>query len=606
MSASGSAVWWSCAVSLAGVAALSQLVVTEAAPPPGPIAMVQRVNDAMGLAESVVFDLEPPVAPGDGLVAVIPIDGLPQVVHLEPHSVRAEGYQVLVQGANGLIVVADPGPVNTLRGTVLGVEGSVVAASVLDDGVHARVIYPDGTEWWVQPIAGAVPDARPSQHVVYPATATPGGCGTCDTDAAVHSIEPGVPGVPGVPDGEPQAVSGGAGGFCIAQLACDTDYEFYQARGSVAATTAWINAVVNAVNVQYERDVNITHTITTIVVRSSSNDPYNNTKNASSLLSQVQAEWQGPQSGQPHDLAQLFTGRDLAGTTIGIAWVGSVCTAYKYSLVESGFNGPSVDSCATDLSAHEMGHNWGASHCSCTSYTMNAYITCANVFHPTLTIPAIIAHRDSRTCLDNCGGGQVPTGACCVAGSCSIQTAADCSAAGGAYQGDGTGCSPSPCGGGDPTGACCLGTTCVIETAANCLAGAGSYLGDGSSCSGSPCGGGAIVDCITYVTRGGPSQNKHLDVTVTVINGGGNPVAGAGVSMTLTRASGGSWSFGGTTDATGEVTFTLLSAGDGCYTSDVTAISGAGAFDGTEPFNGFNKGTDPFPDADCRSGSDGC
>jgi hypothetical protein len=38
-----------------------------------------------------------------------------------------------------------------------------------------------------------------------------------------------------------------------------------------------------------------------------------------------------------------------------------------------------------------------------------------------------------------------PTGACCIAGVCSILTEAACILAGGTYQGDGTPCSPNPC-----------------------------------------------------------------------------------------------------------------------------------------------------------------
>ena len=45
---------------------------------------------------------------------------------------------------------------------------------------------------------------------------------------------------------------------------------------------------------------------------------------------------------------------------------------------------------ATDLSAHELGHNWNAPH-----------FTCANSFHPSLTQPIIEAFRSSRTCLNN-------------------------------------------------------------------------------------------------------------------------------------------------------------------------------------------------------------
>jgi V8-like Glu-specific endopeptidase len=55
-----------------------------------------------------------------------------------------------------------------------------------------------------------------------------------------------------------------------------------------------------------------------------------------------------------------------------------------------------------------------------------------------------------------------------------------------AFNNDGGDCD----GGGDPTGACCVGSSCTVETEANCSAAGGTYNGDGSSCSGDPCGGG--------------------------------------------------------------------------------------------------------------------
>lgn len=77
-----------------------------------------------------------------------------------------------------------------------------------------------------------------------------------------------------------------------------------------------------------------------------------------------------------------------------------------------------------------------------------------------------------------------PTGACCaMAGSCSIQTGADCAAAGSTYQGDSTSCSPNPCP--QPSGACCLNTgNCFLNTQSGC---AGIFLGSGTTCLPNPC-----------------------------------------------------------------------------------------------------------------------
>lgn len=47
------------------------------------------------------------------------------------------------------------------------VPGSVIAASMLDDGLHAVVQMPDGKRHWIEPIGTCVFGARPGQYVVY-------------------------------------------------------------------------------------------------------------------------------------------------------------------------------------------------------------------------------------------------------------------------------------------------------------------------------------------------------------------------------------------------------------------------------------------------------
>lgn len=80
------------------------------------------------------------------------------------------------------------------------------------------------------------------------------------------------------------------------------------------------------------------------------------------------------------------------------------------------------------------------------------------------------------------------TGACCIDGVCSIKTRAECEAAGGTYQGDGTTCDQHPCGPPPtPTGACCLNGVCTIKTQAECEASFGTYQGDGTTCEQTVC-----------------------------------------------------------------------------------------------------------------------
>jgi len=109
----------------------------------------------------------------------------------------------------------------------------------------------------------------------------------------------------------------------------------------------------------------------------------------------------------------------------------------------------------------------------------------------------------------------------------------------------------------------------------------------------------AIVDCIIYSTAGGGRNgDKHLQVTVRIIDDLRMPVAGASVSADV---SGGLGTATGTTDSAGEVTFVANNAADMCYITEVFSVDASGlSFDGLVPENGFLKGTDDTPDADCR------
>ena len=329
---------------------------------------------------------------------------------LAQHSVRSARFEVRYQLDDGSWRVAEPQPVRTYRGTVLGEPDSRVAVSILDDGLHARIQLSNDREFWIEPVWPHVAGAQVQHHILYQTQQVLDSGRTCDADLVNAVSTPFVGPGGGAQSNASSSTAGGAlnlAASTTAELACDADYEYFQRWGSVGGVQSRIESVINTVNLQYERDVDITHAITTILVRSSSNDPYTK-KPADQLLYQFRSTWLSNHANIQRDVAHLFTGRALSGSTIGIAWVGVVCDSnLAYSLVESDFNNNYAS--ATDLSAHELGHNWGASHCSCTSYTMNAYITSANVFNPSGTIPTITSYRDSQSCFGPVDPPQDPT-----------------------------------------------------------------------------------------------------------------------------------------------------------------------------------------------------
>jgi len=109
-----------------------------------------------------------------------------------------------------------------------------------------------------------------------------------------------------------------------------------------------------------------------------------------------------------------------------------------------------------------------------------------------------------------------------------------------------------------------------------------------------------IVYCVIYNTEGGKNQDKHLLITIKVIDDFGNPVSGAEVriDVDLDDAFFGSGS-GAITDANGETTYTAKNAPNGDYVTTVDVISDL-TFEGSTPENLFSKGSDVVPDANCR------
>ncbi|TWT41135.1 Fibronectin type III domain protein [Phycisphaerae bacterium RAS1] len=380
--------------------------------PAGTPELQAQVNAAFGLTSSRLATLDISESPDGGLVTMLPIAGADVTVVAEPHSVRSPNYQVWVQVADGSYVEQKPAPINTFRGYVLEIDGSAVAAAWLEHGLHGLIQLADGTRYHFEPVADKL-SADPALYVIYDGAAIihpDRGCGVVDDAPRVAD--------PAQTRDDAELGDGGAGGgirgstLYTAELACDADFEYYQDYGSNTTNVQnRINSVINQVNVQYTNQCDITHSITQIIIRTAEPDPYSST-DPNTLLTQFQNQWLNNHGGVVRDVAHLFTGKALNGSVIGIAYLGGICNTNGFGLVESDCCGSF--GCATDLSAHELGHNWNAPHCSCPSFTMNPSIACVNNFSAD-SIAAIVAYRNTRTCLSTGGGGGPANNACSAA-----------------------------------------------------------------------------------------------------------------------------------------------------------------------------------------------
>ncbi|MEY3142491.1 MAG: hypothetical protein RLY21_984 [Planctomycetota bacterium] len=324
----------------------------------------------------------------------IPFEGQLETIRLFRTSMRRADFRVLVDVGGGKLVEEPAPPHRTYRGSRLS-DGMPVAATIVDGRLWAMIPTDDDTIW-VQPSSDFFAGRAANEHIVYRRSAlSPLGEHRCGLDEAGLGLPDWMQGVANDPAESNGSVNGGGegegggdgsggggdGGVAgtspfIAKIAFDADYEFFQRNGSnVSNTVNDIETVMNNVTLVYDRDVNISYEYTTVVVRATAADPYTTTV-MTDLLCEFRTKWNSlPESEISRDVAQLFTGKTIQGSVIGLAWLGVLCNQQgndcggfgnlAYSAVESRFSG--VADFRTSLSAHELGHNWQAQHCDAVS-----------------------------------------------------------------------------------------------------------------------------------------------------------------------------------------------------------------------------------------------
>ena len=98
------------------------------------------------------------------------------------------------------------------------------------------------------------------------------------------------------------------------------------------------------------------------------------------------------------------------------------------------------------------------------------------------------------------------------------------------------------------------------------------------------------VDSVAYTTEGGKQGDKHLLITVSLLDDLDTPVSEASVSIELLRDGSSVGSASGSTGTDGTVTFTLKNARSGLYETEVTDVAAAGLiWLGETPENSFDK-----------------
>jgi len=255
--------------------------------------------------------------------------------------------------------------VRLLRGTLRGVSGSWVRLAV--DGDRQSGMVWDGRDLYViEPAADVARRAvnplgvSGNKPVVYRLSDTQSDfdAGTCTTVMPDHPPpkSSGLDEYRALVGALKQAAAAGspAGRLQVSALA---DYEYFQFASSAESARNRIAAIFNDVDGIYSAQVGIQIELAGgITVFQDPADPFTKS-DASELLVQL-ADYRRSQSTlRSTGVTHLVTGRDLAGSTVGIAYLGSLCATRFGASLSQGTTG-----LTPLIVAHEIGHNSGAPH----------------------------------------------------------------------------------------------------------------------------------------------------------------------------------------------------------------------------------------------------
>jgi len=292
--------------------------------------------------------------------AAKPARGEPAVVEFNAFSrdfaLELEPNARLARGAARL--GADAG---AYRGTVAGKPRSW-ARIVLTPGGLSGLVFDGETLYGIDSgdvSADAVDDA-PAMFRLADVYFAPGELG-CDVDGAAAAV-----------DGE-QAIAAleqefaalaAAGAMLSLDLGAVADFEFSQAFGANAETALLTR--LNNVDGIFSEQLGVQITVAEVDIFTSSDDPFTGTA-ANALLDQLARYRGATPSQEAQGLTHLFTGRNLDGSTVGIAFFGAVCAtrsrfdarSFGAGLSQARAGNAVVDSL---VAAHEVGHTFGAPH----------------------------------------------------------------------------------------------------------------------------------------------------------------------------------------------------------------------------------------------------
>ncbi|WP_156400954.1 pre-peptidase C-terminal domain-containing protein [Acidovorax sp. Root568] len=167
-------------------------------------------------------------------------------------------------------------------------------------------------------------------------------------------------GAPGATD----AATIKATGMRRADIIVDSDYEFFQLKGTESATFNYIVDLFTYVSSRYQSEISTRFNLKQILVRSTVSDPWSATS-TSAMLSELRTTWNGGSYASiTRHHVHLMSGKPAGGGIAYIDTLGIPSYGYGVSASLAGNFSPNNPQVIWDsvVVAHEIGHAFGSSH----------------------------------------------------------------------------------------------------------------------------------------------------------------------------------------------------------------------------------------------------
>jgi hypothetical protein len=271
---------------------------------------------------------------------------------------RAPNYRAEVVGKDNTVSRVESGPIETYKGKLGGQPDSEARFTIEDDKIEGMILTGQDS-YFVESARKFSVSADASDYVLYKASDVrpefAQTCATLDEEIRAEGER--------IASGQVTSMAAAPNAFSpfkVVEIATEADFEYVSAAGGPAAANNEILGILNQVEGIYQRDVGMTFTVVLQHTWDTASDPYNTNGDAVAMINEFTNVWNASFTGTARDVAHLWTGRSLGGAA-GIAWQGVVCRdgAHSYGVSIRETMAPF----SVGIPAHEIGHNFGATHC---------------------------------------------------------------------------------------------------------------------------------------------------------------------------------------------------------------------------------------------------